>query len=52
MWAKIRSWHRVKFTSRGGRLITFCGRVASAPELEAFPADEPTCETCLRIVSK
>ena len=55
MWAKIISWHIVKFDSRGGLHRTLCGRWA--PKMLGpneniypdFPADEKTCESCLRI---
>jgi hypothetical protein len=52
-WVKIRSWHAVKFDTRGSLHATYCGRFAAreAELLEDLP-NEKSCESCLRIVAK
>lgn len=49
----IRSWHVIKFTSRGGRVMTRCGRTLpeGADERDTLPAG-PSCESCLRLVER
>jgi hypothetical protein len=49
-WFKIRSWHKIKFVSRGGKPRSYCGKWAAQGAVEAveFPMHEKTCESCLR----
>lgn len=49
MWSKIRSWHIVKFDSRGGQHKLLCGKWSTGDTRDDFPKDEKTCESCLRI---
>jgi hypothetical protein len=51
-YVKIRSWHIVKFVSRAGWYITYCGRNVKPAVNPLFIDDElpteKTCESCLR----
>lgn len=42
-WFQIASWH---ITTDGIKAL--CGRAVEGPLADTFPADEKTCETCLR----
>lgn len=50
-YARIISWHRVRFMSRGSQYWTRCGKWAptNSPVSDTIPLDEKTCETCLRL---
>lgn len=55
-WFKIRSWHIASSAvSRSSVPLSICGRWGSlengvvAPVVENRPANEKTCESCLRI---
>lgn len=48
-WLKIRSWHVVRTWTRvPGRGLSPCGRILEGDPLPMYPADEKTCEVCLR----
>ena len=53
-WVKIRSWHGIRFTTRGGGHKTLCGRypVKGSPEVQDLPSDEKSCESCLKIITR
>lgn len=53
-WVKIRSWHIVRLTSRGGMLQTYCGRwkPPGTPTVDQLPMNEKSCESCARYVLK
>lgn len=52
-WFKIKSWHAVKLTTRGGLLRAYCGQVVAprTPTVDELPA-EKSCESCLRITAR
>lgn len=52
MWCKIKSWHIIRTGALGGGWITLCGKVSGGDRQDAFPTDEKTCESCLRIDRK
>ncbi len=49
-WGRIKSWHIVYGYSRAGLGLTPCGRSVRHPAAirDGYPADEKTCESCLR----
>jgi len=52
-WVKIRSWHAVRTPTRAfDTYVTVCGKTAHGETLDVFPADEKSCETCLRIQAR
>jgi hypothetical protein len=49
MYVRIRSWH----ITAPGSWSTLCGRdVATRARVFVFPADEKSCESCLRIQAR
>lgn len=53
-WVKIRSWHAIKFWSRGNVPMTYCNSPwtkLGQEVVDDLPA-EKSCETCLRIVAR
>jgi hypothetical protein len=52
-WVRIVSWHSIRTFTRAGDVLTRCGRAVSSPLVrDGFPADEKTCESCLRSLAK
>lgn len=52
-WIRIRSWHAIRTWTRvPGRAITLCGLTAEGDSRLEFPADEKSCESCLRMLAK
>lgn len=52
MYVRIISWHIISEISiLSGRAVTRCGRLAKplASVTGVLPADEKSCETCLRL---
>jgi hypothetical protein len=47
-WVRIRSWHIVLVRGDDWTL-TRCGRRAGKEVVDDLPANEKTCETCLRL---
>lgn len=51
-WVKIRSWHvLLTWTRVPGVAMTRCGRRATGVAVDERPGNEPTCESCLRIIA-
>ena len=47
---KIKSWHIIRTTTRGGYYLTFCGRATlSTAETGDSYGNDRSCESCLRI---
>ncbi len=52
-YVKIRSWHVfVTWTRVPGQARTLCTRNASGPTADVIPANEKSCETCLRKLAR
>lgn len=59
-FVRLRSWHAIWLTYRGGAVKTRCGRTAIVqgtiaggigpvrPTADVLPSNERTCETCLK----
>lgn len=52
-WFEIKSWHALRFESRGGLPKAYCGKWGSvdSEREEELPA-EKSCESCLRIIGR
>jgi len=52
-YARIRAWHVIR-EWRGAAWFFLCGRDVpdSTPTVDALPWNEPSCESCLRIVRR
>lgn len=50
-WVLIRSWHIVRTFTRGGQIITLCGRrvIGDMTTAAEFPGSGRSCESCFRI---
>lgn len=52
-WFQIRSWHIVRFVSRGNAPKALCGKwgAANAPTFQNLGSTK-SCESCLRIYAR
>jgi len=47
------AWHVIDFHTRGlNTWKAICGRTVLDPAVDALPWNEPSCESCLRIVRR
>lgn len=50
-WVRIRSWHLVRTFTRGGQILTYCGRrvAGDMTTAEELPEGDKSCERCFQL---